>query len=121
MGRRRNGNGVDFEKKVEKVVSQLKELEVNDYFVLPTEIDGYEVAVGVWSVGNKGSYAIKLRRENSHPASYVVKIRSKMEFEALKTLVDYLEQNKHVLEAIDRLNGNNVKKTKTPKGKILQF
>jgi len=121
MGRKKENGKNGFEEKVEKIVSQLKELEVNDYFVLPETIEGYEIQVGVWAVSGKGSYAVKIRRENAHPASYIAKIRSKMEFEALKTLVDYLEQNKHILEAIDRLNGNNVKKTKTPKGKILQF
>ena len=121
MGRKKK-NGINgFEEKVENVVSQLKELEVNDYFVLPTEIDGYEVAVGVWSVGSKGSYAIKLRRENSHPASYIAKIRNIDELQAIKKTIEFLEQNMHVVEAINRLNGNNVRKTKTPKGKILQF
>jgi len=125
MGRKKengvNGGVNGFEEKVSRIVEQLRELDINDYFLLPENPEGYEIAVGVWAVGSKGSYAIKLRRENSHPASYIVKIRSKMEFEALKTLVDYLEQNKHILEAIDRLNGNTTKKVKTPKGKILQF
>ena len=117
MGRKKDG----FEEKVSSIVEQLKELEVNDYFILPTEIDGYEIAVGVWAVGGKGSYAIKIRRENAHPASYIAKIRNIDELQAIKKTIEFLEQNMHVVEAINRLNGNNVRKTKTPKGKILQF
>ena len=121
MGRKKENGKNGFEEKVEKIVSQLKELETNDYFVLPETIEGYEIQVGVWAVGGRGSYAVKLRREDSHPASYILKIKNREELEVVKKTIEILEQNIHVVEAINRLNGNNVKKTKTPKGKILQF
>jgi len=121
MGRKKENGKNGFEEKVRKVMEQLEQLSENDYYELAVPIAGHEVYVGFWAKNGKGSYAIKFRRSGTHPASAIVKIRSKAELEALEQFVNFMKERMFILEAVERLNGSSTTKTVMPKGKILQF
>lgn len=121
MAKKKNGNDIGFEEMVRKVMEQLEKLDENDYYELQHKIVGHEIHVGYWAKNGKGSYAIKFRKANSHPASAIVKIRSKAELEALEQFVNFMKERMFILEAVERLNGSSTTKTVMPKGKILQF
>ena len=90
------------EKKVEKLVSQLESLEENKFKEVSNISldDGYSVEVGYAFKNNRGSYQLRVR----YGITTLLKIRNSTEFKQLKKLVEFLEKNKHVLYALDKLN-----------------
>ena len=98
----KNGNG-----RVKEIVERLKKLGENESLSMKIsdeleEIDVYFTAeMGYFAKNGKGSHAIRVL----YGRTPLLKIRNKVEFEAIKMLINYLEKNPEYVEALDRLNG----------------
>ena len=100
-------------KKVEEIIKKLEVLGENESYELSVtdELEPpYLVEMGYYGKEGRCSYQIKMR----YGINQLLKIRSTNDFEAIKTVIEFLSKNKHYLEALDRLNGNR-KTSRTPR------
>jgi len=97
-----NGNG---KKKVEEIVEKLSKLGENESYELSV-VDmlekPYTAEIGYYGKEGRCSYQIKIR----YGINQLLKIRNFTDFEQIKTVIEFLDKNKHYLEALDKLNGN---------------
>jgi len=89
------------------IVEKLKKLGENESLTMRIseeleEIDVYfHAEMGFFAKNGKGSYAIRVM----YGRTPLLKIRNKAEFEAIKTIIDYLAKNPEYVEALEKLNG----------------
>ncbi len=100
MGRKKNGNGI---LSVEEIVEKLKKLGENESITMKAtrELEEpYVAEMGFFAKGGRGTYQIRLR----YGITNLLKIRSRDDFEQIKRLVKFLEDNQQYVEAIEHLN-----------------
>ena len=74
----------------------------------------YLAEMGYYGKEGRCSYQIKVR----YGINQILKIRNSNDFEAIKTVIEFLDKNRHYLEALDRLNGNKTTKRTSKRERI---
>jgi len=95
--------------KVEKLVEVLKGFGENEFKEIGNvELEnGYVPEVGYAYKNGRGSYQLRIR----YGITTILKIRNSEEFKQIKEFIKFLEKNKHVLEALDKLNERPTRRT----------
>ena len=104
-------------KKIEEVLSVLKELGENENVEMEFTDNlekNYFAEIGYFVKEGRGSYAIRMR----YGRTTILKIRNMEEFEQIKALINYLDKNRHYVEAVEQLNGNRTTKRSSSKRRI---
>lgn len=90
---------------VKEVKEKLKRLGENEEIVLRCEYEletNYTARVGYFAKNGRGSYAIRVR----YGINTLLKIRNSDDFNAIKEVIRYIEENSYILKALDELNAS---------------